>query len=153
MARLSRHWKKYRSIHYIYQGRPIDHGTHIPGPVAKYSEESEYNAACTAGMSLVHFRMLIHGLLNKDLDIVPEEVPLIALNSKSAMCLAKNGKYNKHTRHIARITNFVRNGEKCKMHKIDWGEGGLQLAEIGNKNVIEPVLTPSIKYIMVRLEN
>ena len=38
---------------------------------------------------------------------------------------------NKHTRHISRRMHFVRNGEKCKMHKIDWCEGGLQLAEIG----------------------
>ena len=38
------------------------------------------------------------------------------------------------------------------MHKIDWCEGGLQLAEIGTKNVSEPDLTPSMKYIMVRFE-
>ena len=34
-----------------YQGGPIDHGTHVPGPVAKSSAESEYNAACNAGMA------------------------------------------------------------------------------------------------------
>ena len=39
------------------------------------------------------------------------------------------------------------------MHKIDWCEGGLQLADIGTKNVSEPDPTPRIKYIMVRLEN
>ena len=39
------------------------------------------------------------------------------------------------------------------MHKIDWCEGGLQLADIGTKNVSKPDLTPWIKYIMVRLEN
>ena len=39
------------------------------------------------------------------------------------------------------------------MHKIDWCEGGLKLAEIGNKNISEPDLTPRMKYIMVRLEN
>ena len=63
-----------------------------------------------------------------------------------AMCLAKNGKDTKHTRHIARRIRFVRNGEKCKMHKIDWCEGGLQLAEIGTKNISEPDLTPRMKY-------
>ena len=62
--------------------------------------------------------MLIHEFLNKDPDIVPEEVPLIVLNSKSDMCMADNGKDTKHTRHIARRMHFVRNGEKCKMHKI-----------------------------------
>ena len=39
------------------------------------------------------------------------------------------------------------------MQKIDWCEGGLQLADIDTKNVSEPDQTPSIKYIMVRLEN
>ena len=54
------------------QGGPIDHGTHVPGPVAQSTAESEYNAACTAGMDLVYFRMLIHELLNKNSDIIPE---------------------------------------------------------------------------------
>ena len=44
----------------FYQGGTIDHITHVPGPVAQSSVESEYNAACTAGMALAHFRMLIN---------------------------------------------------------------------------------------------
>ena len=67
--------------------------------------------------------------------------------------MAKNGRDTKHTRHISRIMHFLRNGEKCKMQKIDWSEGGLQLEDIGTKNVSEPDLTPIMKYIMVRLEN
>ena len=126
----------------FYQGGPIEHDTHVPGPVAQSSAESEYNAACTAGMSLAHFRMFIHELINQDPDMVPEEAPLIVLDSKSAMCMAKNGEDTKNTRHIARRMHFVRNGEKCKMHKIDWCEGGLQLAEIVTKNVSEPDITP-----------
>ena len=43
-------------------------------------------------MSLAHFRMLINELLNKDPDIVPEEAPLIVLDSKSDMCMANNCK-------------------------------------------------------------
>ena len=125
----------------FYQGGPIDHGTHVPGPVAQSSAESEYNAAFTAGMDLSHFRMLVHEFLNEDPYMVPKEAPLIVLYSKSAMCMTKNGKYTKHTRHIARRMYLVRNGEKCKMHKIDWCEGGLQLADIGTKNVSEPDLT------------
>ena len=57
-------------------------------------------------MDLAHFRMLIHELLNKYPEIFPEEAPLIVLDSKSAMCMAKNGKYTKHTRHIARRMHF-----------------------------------------------
>ena len=48
-------------------------------------------------------------IFNKDPDIVPEEASIIILDSKSAMCMAKNGKYTKHTRHIARRVHFVRN--------------------------------------------
>ena len=33
----------------FYQGGPIDHGTHVPGTVAKSSAESEYNTAYTRG--------------------------------------------------------------------------------------------------------
>ena len=104
-------------------------------------------------MDLAHFRMLIHELLNKDTDIVPEEYPLIVLDSKYAMCMANNGKDTKHTRHISRRMHFVRNGEKFKMHKIDWCDGVLKLADIGTNNVGETDLTPRMKYIMVRLEN
>ena len=67
---------------------------------------------------------------------------MIVLDIKSAMCMAKNVKDIKHTRHIARRMHFVRNGEKFKMHKIDWCEVGLQLVDIGTKNVSEPDLTP-----------
>ena len=63
-------------------------------------------------MALAHFRMLIHSLLNKDPDIVPKEAPLIILDSKSAICVAKNDKDTKHARHITRRIHFVSNGEK-----------------------------------------
>ena len=92
-------------------------------------------------------------MLNKDPDIVTEEAPLIVLGSKSAMCMAKNDKDTKHTKHIASKMHFVRIGEKCKMRNIDWCEGGLQLAYISNKNVREPDLTPRMKYITVSLDN
>ena len=94
----------------FYQGGPIDHGTHVPGPVAESSAESEYNAACTVGMDLAHFKMLIHKFLNKDPYIFLEKSPLVFLDSKSAMCMDNNGKDTKHTRHIARRMHFVRNG-------------------------------------------
>ena len=102
----------------FYQRGPIDHVTHVPGPVSQSNAESEYNAACTTGMDLAHFRMLINELLKKDPGIVPEEDPLIVLDSKSDMCMAKNVKDTRHTRHISRIIYFVRNGENCKIHSI-----------------------------------
>ena len=61
-------------------------------------------------MALAHFRMLVHELLNEDPDMVPKEDPLIVLDSKSDMCMAKNGRDTKHTIHISRRMHFVRNG-------------------------------------------
>ena len=118
----------------FYQGDPIDHGSYVPGPVGQSIAEIEYNSSCTAGMALAHFRVLIHEFLNKDQDILPEEYPLIILDSKSDVCMAKNGNYTKHTRHIERRMHFVRNVEKCKMHKIDYCEGVLQLSDIATDN-------------------
>ena len=137
----------------FYQGGPIDHGTHVPGPISQSSAESEYNVACTARKSLAHFRMLIREFLNKDPDIVLEEATLIVLYSKSDIFMAKNGKDTKHTRHIARRMHFVSNREKLNIHKIDWCEGGMQLADMATKNVGETLLTPRMKYIMVLLDN
>ena len=96
----------------FYQGGPIDHGTHVPLPVARSSAESEYNEACTTRMASAHFRMLIHEFLSKDPEIVTEETPLIFLYSKSAIFMANNGRNTKHTRYIASRMNFVKNGGK-----------------------------------------
>ena len=137
----------------FYQGGPIDHGTHVPGPVDQSIAESYCNSACTVGMALAHFRMLINELFNNDPDMVPEEAPLIVLNRKSALCMDKNGKDTKHTRQISRGIYSERNGEKCKMQKIDWCEGGLQLAYISTKNIGEDDFTPVMKYTMVRFDN
>ena len=39
------------------------------------------------------------------------------------------------------------------MHKIDWCEVGLKLADIATKNIGDPDLTPRMKYIIIRIEN
>ena len=93
-------------------------------------------------MALAHFRVLIHELLIKYPDIIPEEFPLIILDIKSSVCTANNGKGKKHRTNIARIIIFLRNGEKCKMRKIDWCEGGVKLVDILTKNVGENDLNP-----------
>ena len=101
----------------FYQGRPIDDGTHVPGPVYQSSAKSEYNLACTAVMFLAHFKMLIHELLNKNPDIVPEEATLNVLYRNYAMCMARNGKDTKHTRQIARRIHFLMNTENARFIK------------------------------------
>ena len=96
----------------FYKGGPIDYGTHVPGPVAQSSTESEYNAAYTEGMDLEHFRMLIHELLNKYPDIVPYGAPIIILDSRSDVYMDRNVKDTKHTMNITRRVHLIRNGEK-----------------------------------------
>ena len=70
---------------------------------------------------------------------------------KSDVCMDKNVKDIKHTRHISIRVHFVSNGENCKMHKIEWCEGILQLSYISTKNVGDHDLSPRMKYIMVIL--
>ena len=53
-------------------------------------------------MSLAHSSMLINELLNKDPDTVPEEAPLIILDSNSSVYMANNGKDTKQTSYIER---------------------------------------------------
>ena len=73
--------------------------------------------------------------------------------SKYDMCMDKNGKDTNNTTHIARIIHLLINGENFKIHKIDWCEGGLQLADIATRNFGKHDLTPRMKYIMVRIDN
>ena len=53
----------------FYQGGPIDHCKHVPGPVAQSINDVEYNSACTAGMALAHLRVLNNELLKKDSEV------------------------------------------------------------------------------------
>ena len=48
---------------------------------------------------------------------------------------------------------FPGNGKKLKIHNIDWCEGGLHLADIATKNVVDNYLNTSMKYNTERLEN
>ena len=61
MALTDSSWKYFpdtvRSIGaYIifYKCGPIDHFTHVTGPVSQSSAEIDYNSECTAGMALEH---------------------------------------------------------------------------------------------------
>ena len=82
-----------------------------------------------------------------------DQAPLIILDRKSDVGMAKNGKDNKHTRHIDIIIHFVINGEDYNLQKAMWCEGGLQLSYIGTNNVREEELNPKLGYYMVILEN
>ena len=56
----------------FYQVGPIDHFTHVPGPVDQFSSESEFNETCTAGIAISQCKVLNNKILNKDTDVVPE---------------------------------------------------------------------------------
>ena len=102
----------------FYLCGPIYHDTQVPGPVSQSGAESNYNEACTTGVALIHFRMWINETLNKDSDILTEESPLIILDSKSAACMATNGKDTKYTRHIYTRVNFVRSDQGLRAAKV-----------------------------------
>ena len=87
------------------------------------------------------------------IQIFSEQPPLVILYGKPAICMAKNGKYTKHTIHISRIMNFVMIVEDFNLHNSVWCEGGLQLAHIGTKNVREDELNLILGCYMVRLNN
>ena len=63
--------------------------------------------------------------------------------------MSKNGKYTKHTKHIARRKHFVRNGGKFNFHKTVLCEGGMKLADIVTKIAREDELNPRLVYAMV----
>ena len=91
--------------------------------------------------------------MNKNPDLVPEEDPLIILDSKSAVCTTNNDKDTKHTRHISKRVHFVSNDKICKMHKIEWCEVVLQLVGIAIKTFGGNALNLIMKYVMVGLDN
>ena len=67
--------------------------------------------------------------------------------------MAKNGKDTKHTRHISRQMNLVRNVEEENVDKKVWCKVGLQLEDTGTNNVRKNGLIPGLGYDMVRLDN
>ena len=137
----------------FYQGRPIDHLSHVTDPVNKYSAESEYNAAWNAGMDLAHFMILNNELLNKDPYEAPEQAHIVTPDRKAYIWMDKNGKNTKHTKHIDRRMNLVRNGEEWIFHKTVCFEGGIQPVDIGTRNVREYELNNRLRYAMTRLAN
>ena len=83
----------------------------------------------------------------------PEEAPLIILDRSSAVFIFDDSADTNHTSNISGRVHFVSNGDRCKMHKVDWYEGGIQLVDIVTKNFGENDLNTRMKYIMVSLEN
>ena len=63
----------------FYHSGPIHHCSHVPGPVAQYSAESNHNAASTTGMPIQHFMILKNEFLTKDSYVVPEKSSFIIL--------------------------------------------------------------------------
>ena len=86
-------------------------------------------------MALAHFRMLVHELLNEDPEMVPKEAPLIVLDSKSAMCMGKNGRDTKHTRTCSSPRRAVRS------HSLVCSKNSLLIVGIG------PILNKELEHI------
>ena len=91
--------------------------------------------------------------MNKGSDVVPEQAPLIILDTKSSLYMANNVKGTKHTRHISRKIHFVINGEEFNFHNTVRCEVGLKLIDNGTNNVREDEFNPRLGCSMVRLDN
>ena len=65
----------------------------------------------------------------------------------------KNFKDTKHTRHIYRRMNFVRNGKELNFHKIVWCEGDLQFSDIETRNIREDKLNHKLIYYFMNDPN
>ena len=46
--------------------------------------------------------------------------------------MARNFKDTNNARHIDRRVHFLKNCDNCKIHRIEWFEGGMHLADISN---------------------
>ena len=64
-----------------------------------------------------------------------------------------NSKGTKHTWQISRRIHSVRNSEEWNLHKTVWCEVGLQMEDIGTKNVREDRLNSRLGYDMLRLKS
>ena len=124
----------------FYQGRPIYNFTNVPVSVVQSSSKDKYNTGCTTVMAIANFKMIHNELIKKYTYEVPEPAPLIIFDSKSYVCMAKNGKVTKHISHISRKIYLIRNGEYLNLHKIVWCEGGLKSTDTGTNNVREDEL-------------
>ena len=65
----------------FYQDVSIDSCTHVSGQFSQSSAEIYYNASCTAGMPLSHFRILNIVLMKNDPDVIPEQAFVIIFYS------------------------------------------------------------------------
>ena len=85
--------------------------------------------------------------------MVSEQALIIIFYGREAVCMENNGKDIKHTRHVSKIMQLVRNSQELNLHKTVWCEVGLQLADIGTNNVREDELNPILRYAMLILEH
>ena len=74
-------------------------------------------------------------MMNTDPDVVPDQSPIVLLDSKPAVCISTNGKDIKHTRQNSRRIHFVRNGWEWNLHDKVWREGVIKLVDIRNNNL------------------
>ena len=153
LSRLSRHWQKYRIIYSIISrwSNWTLHTCFRNSWWTKFRNRVQCSIHFRNGFST--FQDINSWIIEQGYRYSSGGTPPIVFDSKSAVCIASNGKDTNHTRHIANRVQFVRNGKSRKIHKIDCCEEGLKLVENANNNVDENNLNPRIKYIMVRLDN
>jgi hypothetical protein len=143
----------------FYMGGIIDHGTHVPVPVAMSSGEAEYLGAGTAAMSAAHFRMLHYDFENLgkeeySLQAMDETRPsTIFLDNTATIQMAQINRDTNRTRHISRRIHYVRQGVAKKQHKLIWIPTRYQLADILTKVPSAAKFKPLWDIILVEIND
>jgi hypothetical protein len=118
-------------------GGLVDQSSNLPDPVALSSAEAEYNEGCLAFMAASHLSMTINKLELQPAKNIRPAIP-IYFDSASAIAMGSSFKDMKHTRHIARRYEYVRDNVANKRSIMCWIPRDLQLADIGTKQTPGP---------------
>ena len=91
-----------------YKGGVVGHSSILPDPIALSSVEAEYNESCIAFMAASHLVMLLNELKFVDQYDHNRRPTPISLDSTSAIPMGNSFRDTRHTRHIMRRHQCVR---------------------------------------------
>jgi hypothetical protein len=126
-------------MHFM-SGGCVEHGSHVPTPVAMSSAESEYLGCAKACMSAIHLRQLSYDLDNLgtadyNVDNSENEPPaLIIVDSEAAMAMANSERTTSRTRHVSRRFFFVKQLVADNTALFRWVPSAANVADTATKS-------------------
>ncbi|CAM8954218.1 unnamed protein product [Rhodiola kirilowii] len=121
--------KSTTSFFYTWAGNCISWKSQLQSVVALSSTEAEYIAATEAAKEAIW----LQGLLG-ELEI-ETGVPVIFMDSQSALCLCKDPVYHERSKHIDIRLHFIRDKVASKVFSVEKILGDLNPADFGTKIV------------------